>query len=542
MLRQQTTQAPVTALYCRLSRDDELQGESNSIQNQRRMLETYCRDHGLTNYRFFVDDGWSGANFDRPSFTEMMEGVENGEIKTVITKDLSRLGRNYLQVGMYTEMVFPRKGVRYIAINDGVDSAQGDSELIALKNLFNEWMVRDTSKKIKAVFKSKGMSGKPLTSYPPYGYIKGPDGMFAIDEETAPVVRQIYALCLAGNGPGKIARALTEQNIPTPGTMEYRRTGNTRRYYPDYPCRWSATTVGHTLERQEYIGNTVNFKTEKVSYKVKVSVPNPEDKQMVFENTHEPIIDKATWERVQELRKQRKRPNRYDEVGLFSGMVFCADCGSVMYQQRYDTPTRKQDCYICGSYKKRTADCTSHFIRTDLLTEGVTGNLKAITGYAAKHEAQFAKLLMAQTEDGGQKKNAARRRELDAAEKRITELKGIFKRLYEDRVSGRITDERFTELSADYEQEQAALKERVAQLQAELNKAQEASANVEKFMNVVRKYTSFEELTPTLLREFVEKIVVHEAVALDGKRRGKQRTQAIEIYYSFVGKVDLPEA
>ena len=439
-------------------------------------------------------------------------------------------------------MVFPRKGVRYIAINDGVDSAQGDSELSALKNLFNEWMVRDTSKKIKAVFKSKGMSGKPLTSYPPYGYIKGEDGMFAIDEETAPVVRQIYALCLAGNGPGKIARMLTEQNVPTPGTMEYRRTGNTRRYYPDYPCRWSATTVGHILERQEYIGNTVNFKTEKVSYKVKVSVPNPEDKQMVFENTHEPIIDRATWERVQELRKQRKRPNRYDEVGLFSGMVFCTDCGSVMYQQRYDTPTRKQDCYICGSYKKRTADCTSHFIRTDLLTEGVTGNLKAITSYAAKHEAQFAKLLMAQTEDGGKKKNAARRRELDAAEKRIAELKGIFKRLYEDSVSGRITDERFTELSADYEQEQAALKERVTQLQAELDKAQEASANVEKFMNVVRKYTTFEELTPTLLREFVDKIVVHEAVALDGKRRGKQRTQAIEIYYSFVGKVDLPEA
>ncbi|MBQ9720562.1 MAG: DUF4368 domain-containing protein, partial [Oscillospiraceae bacterium] len=228
-------------------------------------------------------------------------------------------------------------------------------------------------------------------------------------------------------------------------------------------------------------------------------------------------------------------------VGLFSGLVFCADCGSLMYQQRYDTPTRKQDCYICGSYKKRTTDCTSHFIRTDLLTEGVTANLRAITGYAAKHEAQFAKLLMAQTEDGGKKKNAARRRELDAAEKRIAELKGIFKRLYEDSVSGRITDERFTELSADYEQEQAALKERVTQLQAELDKAQEASANVEKFMNVVRKYTSFEELTPTLLREFVEKIVVHEAVALDGKRRGKQRTQEIEIYYSFVGKVDLPE-
>ena len=540
MLRQQTSGTPITALYCRLSRDDELQGESNSISNQRRMLESYCRDHGLKNCQYFVDDGWSGANFDRPGFQRMLEGVENGEIKTVVTKDLSRLGRNYLQVGLYTEMIFPKKGVRYIAINDGVDSVQGDSELSALKNLFNEWMVRDTSKKIKAVFKSKGMSGKPLTSHPPYGYIKGEDGTFAIDEETEPVVKQIYALCLAGNGPGKIARMLTEQNIPTPGTIEYQRTGNTRRYYPDYPCKWSATTVGHILERQEYIGNTVNFKTEQVSYKVKGTLYTP-DREMVFENTHPAIIDKVTWERVQTLRKQRKRPNRYDEVGLFSGLVFCADCGSVMYQQRYDTPTRKQDCYICGSYKKRTADCTSHFIRTDLLTEGVTANLRAITSYAAKQEAQFARLLQVQTEDGGKKKTAARKKELETAEKRIEELKAIFKRLYEDSVSGRITDERFTELSADYEQEQAALKERMTELQSEQDRAQEASANVEKFMSIVHKYASFEELTPTLLREFVEKIVVHEAVALDGKRRGKQRTQAIEIYYSFVGKVDLPQ-
>ena len=537
MLKQQ---APITALYCRLSRDDELQGESNSVSNQKRILETYAKEHGFMPYQFFVDDGWSGANFNRPGFTEMIERVENGEIKTVITKDLSRLGRNYLQVGMYTEIVFPRKGVRYIAVNDGVDSAQGDSELSALKNLFNEWMVKDTSKKIKAVFRSKGMSGKPITSQPVYGYLKGEDGTFIIDEETAPVVKQIYSLCLAGNGPTKIARMLTEQNIPTPGTMEYRRTGSTRRYYPDYPCKWSTNTVCHILERREYLGHTVNFKTEKVSYKVKVSVLNPEDKQMIFENTHEPIIDLETWERVQELRKQRKRPNRYDEMGLFSGIVFCADCGSVMYQQRYDTEKRHQDCYICGSYKKRTADCTAHFIRTDLLTAGVTANLRQITSYAAKHEAKFMKLLMAQSEDGGKRKDAARRKEMEAVQRRITEVSSIFKRLYEDSVSGRISDERFTELSADYEQEQAALKARLAEIQAEQGRAREASANVEKFMGIIRRHTTFEELTPTLLREFVEKIVVHESVALDGKRRGKQRRQEIEIYYSFVGKVDLP--
>ena len=401
-------------------------------------------------------------------------------------------------------------------------------------------MVRDTSRKIKAVFRSKGMSGKPLTSQPVYGYLKGEDGRFIIDEEAAPVVRQIYSLCLAGNGPTKIARVLTEQEIPTPGTLEYRRTGSTRRYYPDYPYKWATNTIVHILERKEYLGHTVNFKTEKISYKVKSSVENPEEKQAVFENTHEPIIDPATWERVQELRKQRKRPNRpnrYDEVGLFSGILFCADCGSVLYQQRYENKTRKQDCYICGNYKRRVKSCTAHFIRTDLMTAGVTANLSKITAYAAKHEKQFMKLLIEQNEDGGKRRNAARKKELDAAEKRIAELSAIFKRLYEDSVTGRISDERFAELSADYEAEQRQLKERAAELQGELSKAQEATVNAGKFMNIVRKYTSFEELTPTLLREFIEKIVVHEC----SYDENKHRRQEIEIYYSFVGKVDLPD-
>lgn len=536
MLRQ-TTQIPVAALYARLSRDDELQGESNSIMNQRRILEAYCRDHGILNYRFFVDDGWSGANFDRPNFQAMLEGIDNGEIKTVITKDLSRLGRNYLQVGMYTEVLFPQKGVRYIAINDGVDSMQGDNELTPLKNLFNEWMVRDTSKKIKAAFRSKGMSGKPITSQPVYGYLKGEDGGFVIDEEAAPVVRQIFSLCLAGYGPTQIARKLTEQNIPTPGTLEYRRTGSTRRYYPDYPCKWATNTVCHILERKEYLGHTVNFKTESPSYKVKKTVYTPEEKQMVFENTHEPILDRDTWERVQELRKQRKRPNRYGEVGLFSGLLFCADCGSVLYQQRYQTEKRKQDCYICGSYKKRTTDCTAHFIRTDHLAAGVTENIRKITSYAAKHESRFRKLLIEQNEDGGKKKDAARRKELEAAEKRITELSAIFKRLYEDSVAGRITDERFTELSADYEMEQKQLKDRAVELEAELSKAQEATANADRFLKVIHKHMGFEELTHTLLREYVQKIVVHECYHDEnGIRR-----QDVEIFYNFVGKVELPE-
>ena len=536
MIRQ-TTQNLITALYPRLSHEDELQGESNSISNQKRILESYAKQNGYTNLQWYTDDGYSGANFQRPGFQAMLADIEAGKVGTVIVKDMSRLGRNYLQVGMYTDMIFPQRGVRFIAINDGVDSAQGDNDFAPLRNIFNEWMVRDTSKKIKAVFRSKGMSGKPITSQPVYGYLKGEDGRFIVDEEAAPVVKQIFSLCLAGNGPTKIARILTEQQIPTPGTLEYRRTGSTRRYYPDYPYKWATNTIVHILERKEYLGHTVNFKTEKVSYKVKSSVENPEEKQVIFENTHEPIIDLATWERVQELRKQRKRPNRYDEVGLFSGLLFCADCGSVLYQQRYENKTRKQDCYICGNYKKRTHDCTAHFIRTDLLTAGVTANLRKVTSYAAKHEKQFMKLLIEQNEDGGKRRNAAKRKELDAAEKRIAELSAIFKRLYEDSVTGRISDERFAELSADYEAEQRQVREHAAELQAELSKAQEASVNAERFMNIVRRHISFEELTHTLLREFIEKIVVHEcSYDENGTRR-----QDIDIYYSFVGKVELPD-
>ena len=540
-MSRQTATTLITALYPRLSHEDELQGESNSISNQKRILEAYAKQNGFTNLKWYTDDGFSGANFQRPGFQSMLADIEAGLVGTVIVKDMSRLGRNYLQVGMYTEMIFPQKNVRFIAINDGVDSAQGDNDFAPLRNIFNEWLVRDTSKKIRAVKRSKGMSGKPVTSKPVYGYLMDEDENFIIDEEAAPVVKQIYSLCLAGNGPTKIARMLTEQEIPTPGTLEYRRTGRTRRYHPGYECKWAANTVVHILENREYTGCLVNFKTTTQSYKNSKIIYNSEDKQAVFENHHEIIIDRDTWERVQELRKQRKRPNRYDEVGLFSGILFCADCGSVMYQQRYQTDKRRQDCYICGSYKKRTADCTAHFIRTDLLTAGVTENLRKVTQYAAKHEARFMKLLTEQNEDGSKRRNAAKKKELEAAEKRIAELSAIFKRLYEDSVAGRISDERFTELSADYEAEQKELKERAAVLQGELSKTLEATANAEKFMKVVRKYTSFEELTPTLLREFVEKIVIHESEALDGKRRGKLRRQEIEIYYSFVGKVELPD-
>ena len=532
----------ITALYCRLSRDDEQDGLSGSIKNQQAILEKYAQENGFKNTRVFIDDGWSGTNFARPAFTEIMELAEKGRIGTLIVKDHSRLGRNRLIVGQLLEEGFDSLGVRYIAIMDNIDTAKGISDLVPMQDLFNEWHAKNTSQKVRNVFKSKGMSGAPLTTNPPYGYLKDPESKngWIVDEEAAKIVRQIFAWCVDGLGPTQIAKHLKAAKVPTP-TEHWSNIGRNCSNLPAVPYNWCSDTVANILSKQEYCGDTVNFRSTTKSFKNKKKIERPPEEWQIFKDTHPAIIDRETFALVQELRKQRKRPNRYDEVGLFSGILFCADCGSVMYQQRYQTDKRKQDCYICGNYKKRTHDCTAHFIRTDLLTAGVLSNLRKVTSYAAKHEARFMKLLIEQNEDGGKRRNAAKKKELEAAEKRIAELSAIFKRLYEDSVTGRISDERFTELSADYEAEQKELKERAARLREELSKAQEATANAEKFMNVVRRHTTIEELTPTLLREFVEKIVVHESVALDGKRRGKLRRQEIEIYYSFVGKVELPD-
>ena len=533
MLRQATQKTPITALYARLSKDDEQQGESLSIENQKRILETYARDNGFLNCRFFVDDGWSGANFQRPGFMEMMDCVENGEVKCVITKDLSRMGRNYLQVGMFTEITFPKKGVRFIAINDGVDSAQGDNDLTPLKNLFNEWMVRDTSRKIKAVFRSKGMSGKPLTSQPVYGYLKGEDGHFIIDEEAAPVVRQIFSLCLAGNGPTKIARVLTEQEIPTPGTLEYRRTGSTRRYYPDYPYKWATNTIVHILERKEYLGHTVNFKTEKISYKVKSSVENPEEKQVVFENTHEPIIDPATWERVQELRKHRRRPTKSGIVSPFSGLLYCADCGEKLYYSFSNNSKREQAYFFCSSYRKNSDICSTHYIREKVVEQLVLESMQRIMLNVQVFEKEFARKQMACYTEEKKKQLAAKRRELEKAQKRIAEIDTLIQKIYEDNASGKLSDERHMTLSTSYEAEQQMLKAAVPEMQAYLETETDKTVNLQQFIRKVKKITELKVLTPELIHEFVEKIVVYAPKYLDGKR-----IQTVDTYYSAVGILD----
>ena len=532
----------ITALYERLSRDDDLAGDSNSIVNQKKMLEDYAKANGFTNCVHFTDDGWSGGSFDRPSWKRMIEGIEKGEIAAVLVKDLSRVGRDYLQVGFYTEVMFREKGVRFIAITNGVDSDKRESsEFAPFLNIMNEWYIRDCSRKITTVLRARGMSGKHTSNHCIYGYRKDPNNKdhWIIDEEAAEVVRRIYRMAIEGKGPYEIARILATEKVERPSYyLAQRGMGNHQsNYNAADPYTWRGGTVADILSKQEYMGHTVNFRTYKESYKDKHVKMTPKEDLVIFENTQEAIIDKETWERVQELRKQRKRPNRYDDVGLFSGLLFCADCGHVMYQQRYQTDKRKQDCYICGSYKKRTADCTAHFIRTDLLTAGVLDNLRKVTAYAQKHEARFVKLLIQQNEMGGKRKQAAATKQLEQVQSRIAELSRYIKRLYEDNVNGKISDERFMEMSADYEAEQRELKDRAAALQGELDKAQEATVNAEKFMSVVRKYLSIEELTHTLLREMVEKIVVYECEYDENE----VRRQRIDIYYSFVGKIDLPE-
>lgn len=531
----------ITALYVRLSKDDELQGESNSIQNQKHMLSTYARDNGYANIRFYTDDGYTGVNFNRPGFQQMLSDVQDGKIGQVIVKDSSRFGRNYLEVGFYTEILFPTKGVRYIAIHDDVDSEveSAGNDMAVFRNVFNEWYVRDTSAKIRAVKQAKGKSGKPVTSRPVYGYLMGDDGKFIVDEDAAPVVQQIYRLCLEGYGPSQIARKLSEQEIPTPGTLDYMRTGNTNRYYPKIPYKWATNTVVHILEHREYTGCLVNFKTQMQSYKIHRIIYNPEEKQAIFEDMHEAIIDKETWERVQELRKNRRRPKRQGEMGLFSGVLVCADCGANLYVQRYNGKNgRHQDCYICGSYKRRIKDdCTAHFIRTDALEELVTENLKSVTRYAKAHEARFLKQIREQRASGGAKERAALTKQIEKARVRAEELNRFIKRLYEDNVNCKISDERYAMLLSDYESEQKELFAKIEEMEQTIAQNRENDEGIDRFVEIVRKNLDFSELTPAILREFVDKIVVHEPVKINGKRH-----QNVDIYYSFVGRLDLPAA
>lgn len=518
----------ITALYCRLSQDDMLQGESNSITNQKAILKKYAEDNGFSNTVYYVDDGVSGTTFERDGFKAMMTDVEAGKVSTVITKDLSRLGRDYLKTGEYIEIIFPDYDVRYIAINDGVDTFKSENEFMAFKNIFNDWYARDTSKKIRAVFKAKGQSGKPL-SYPIYGYKRSETdkNLWVIDEEPAEVVRKIFRLCIKGYGPTQIARILTEEGILTP-TAYALSQGRDNGHKNAKLHRWGSETISGILEKPEYCGHTVNFRTHVKSYKNKKRVDNPKEDWLIFENTHEAIVTKHEFDLVQELRKNKRRLTKHEEVNPFSGMVYCADCGKKMYLCRATSLTTDQEHMKCATYAKDKDGCTAHFIRTIVLKEIVLSELNKLLVNVRESEEEFVQAAMDNSVQNQSSELSKAKKALKQSEKRIAELDRLFTRLYEDNVSGKISDERFAMMSAGYEDEQKKLKASVTELTAYIETAEQKSADVTAFISVVQKYERITELTPEIMHELIEKIVVHTPDKSSG-----HRTQQIEIHYRF---------
>lgn len=529
----------ITALYCRLSQDDKMEGDSNSIINQKKILSKYAAEHGYTNTKFYIDDGISGTTFNRPGFQSMIADIEAGLVKRVIIKDMSRFGRDYLQVGMYTEIMFPEHDVHFIAVNDGVDSTQGDNEFTPFRNIINEWYAKDTSKKIRAVMKVKGNAGEHLTTLAPYGYMKSPENKkrWIKDPETAQVVYEIGLYVMDGYGPTQIAKILKARKILTPAAY-YASIGRETNVTPNAdPYAWHARTVAEIMDRwREYLGHTVNFKTRKKSYKSKKKLYNPESEWVIFENTHEAIWTEAIADAVRLARETRRRPTKMGEMGMFSGMMFCADCGSVMYQCRATNFRPEQEYYLCAGYRKSRDICgQTHSIRTVILQELILDNLREIVSFATKSKEEFVRMVMDADVKQRNKDLAKRKKTLSDADKRIAELDKIFKRLYEDNISGKLSDERFQKLSADYESEQRELQALAAVARKEIEAEESKSANVDRFLSIVERYTEIPELTPCILHEFVEKIVVHAA----SDPKGKNRTQEIDIYYKGIGALDI---
>ena len=518
----------ITALYCRLSQDDMLDGESNSITNQKAILKKYAEDNGLPNPIFYVDDGVSGTTFERDGFKAMMADIEDGKVATVITKDLSRLGRDYLKTGELIEMVFPDYDVRYIAVNDNVDTAKSENELMAFKNIFNDWYARDCSKKIRAVFKAKGQAGKHLCP-PIYGYKKSDTdkNLWVIDETAAEVVRKIFKLCIDGYGPVQIARILTEQGIPTPTAYALSQGRDNGRHNAKL-YRWGATTVSKILEKPEYCGHTVNFRTRMKSYKVHKIIYNPQEEWLIFENTHEPIITQQEFDLVQELRKHKRRPQRSEVVNPFAGMVYCADCGEKMYLSRRKNERPEQEHMRCSTYAKDGDKCTVHYIRTCVLNEIVLGELNKLLASVRENEDEFVQTAMSNSVQRKSSELTKAKKTLKQAQKRIAELDRLFTRLYEDNVLGKISDERFAMMSAGYEDEENKLKATVQELTAYIDTAEQKSSDVTSFLQVVHRYERIEKLTPEIMHELIDKIIVHEADKSSGKR-----FQQIDIIYRF---------
>lgn len=521
----------ITALYCRLSRDDEQEGASGSIKNQQSILEKYAKDNGFPNPRVFVDDGWSGTTFARPAFTEIMELADKGLIGTLIVKDHSRLGRNRLVVGQLLEEGFDSLGVRYIAIMDNIDTEKGISDLVPMQDLFNEWHAKNTSQKVRNVFKNKGMSGIPLTTNPPFGYMKNSDNKkeWIIDEEAAKVVRRIFALCIDGFGPTQIAKKLKADKVMTP-TEYWNSIGRNCSKPPERPFNWCSDTVANILSKQEYCGDTVNFRSTTKSFKNKTKIERPQEEWKIFPNTHPAIIEREVFELVQELRQHRRRPNKSGIVSPFSGLLYCADCGEKLYYSVTNNYKREQAYFFCSAYRKNSEVCSAHYIREKVVKETVLENMRRILLNVQAFEKEFARKQMECYSEDKKKELAQKRRELNKAKKRIAEIDSLIQKIYEDNAIGKISDERYATLSMSYEEEQQRLKAGIPEMENYLETETDKTESLQKFIDKVKKITELKELTPELIHEFIDRIIVYAPRYLDGKR-----VQLMDIYYNGVG-------
>ena len=530
----------VTAfLYERLSRDDNLEGESYSIGNQKKLLTKVAKEKGYTNLVHFLDDGISGVTMDRPGFNDMMEQLAAGKAAAVFVKDLSRLGRNYIEVGRLTEEFFPEHDIRLVAVSDNIDTAEGENELAPIRNLFNEWYARDISKKRRISNKIKGNAGEPMGP-PPYGYKKDPDDpkRWIVDEEAAQVVRRVFRMTLDGYGTEQIATIFSEEKILTP-IAYWREKGVNRPGKSKLrgPYMWNSSTITHILSLQEYCGDILNFKTYSKSYKNKKRLANDRENWVIFQDVHEPIIERAVFEQVQQKRgKIRKRRTHEGERNMFSGLLVCADCGhNLHFHFNQGNPDIKY--FNCSNYKGNRGTCTStHYVRVDFLEQVVLGEIRRLTKFASQFEDEFVKAVIGHSQQAEATDRKLKEKELKALQARDEELDGLFERIYEDNVSGKLSDDRFARMSRRYEEEQKELAEKIKALRAEIDKQNSQSMTTDMFISLVRKYTRARKLTPRMLNELIEKIEVFNAEKVDGVWE-----QRLRIHYNCVGAIEIAD-
>ena len=538
----------ITALYCRLSvedtKDEKKNGKedlSNSIQNQKAMLLQYARDHRFPHPTFFIDDGYSGVTYDRPGFQKMLDEIEAGHVGTVITKDLSRLGRNSALTGLYINYTFPQNDVRYIAINDHFDSINPnstDSDIAGIKNWFNEFFAKDTSRKIRAVQKAKGERGERLTVHVPYGYMKNPENPkeWIIDEEAAQVVKKIFTLCMNGRGPSQIADQLEKDKILTPTAYKNKQGVKTPHTEPENPYRWHESTIVNILERKEYIGATVNFKTYTNSIWDKKQRENPEENRVIFYNTHPAIIEQEVFDKAQEIRQQRHRRTATGKSSPFSGLVFCADCKQKLYYSTTKYFEKRQDFFTCSTHRANKDKCSGHYIRAVVLEDLVWNHMKEVISYVTRYEAHFRVEMEQKLRLQSEETIRVYKKRLAQAEKRIGELDRLFIKIYEDNAKGKLNDDRFAMMSKTYEDEQAQLKVEIVNLQKEIEVQERQIEDLEQFIQRARRYTDLTELTPYALRELVKAVYVEAPDKSSGKRK-----QRVHIEYDLVGYIPVDE-